>query len=1035
MPWQQRHSLQAWFGVDTFLLLEPMSYSKRVLDDIQEATLLLSALAAALHTCQVPWPAFVPVHDAQRDAHWGIAALQSTTVHLNTDCVHTSSTPVALKEVHGQLKFFADQLAAQGALEPEFDDPYRLDQPWDERAPWQPFAPQEDPVGPLELEVEWAHFSLSSAVEQDAQPPTWHVHAMSPQYRNRRWGRGFGYPADQKRLSLRLTANLLLDPAAGRPAPDKLSLGLDAGSGLEAPASSPGAFSTMLQAWMAARSIPVEAHAVGQLATREFWERPLVKRPPVPPERSLQDVLADLFQEGPPEVHSQLQHFFPRTAPQDSLLSRLALHALCYGNARAVAILWQRFLHQLRLQFWDLQCALPRMAAWGQAPAASPQAQERQPGCDQSAGDSAQDSQAGSAKAAGQEHSAASSSKRLDGVTSTAHAAAGEQSMASGGDMRAAPAPDLRCCLLHQKLQLLDVCIQQSLQRAQGCGVGAQGSQAIRAYFGALQQQHSEQQGQDPASDGAGAEEDGWDGSEAAPIGDDGHTLGQQHSSHWYGHEAAQLERQSLPSGSGSPEREHDSMAGFSEQRPGSEPGQGFQGGQGSVPHQQQDSLASSEDKQRQGSWVALEQGSSAQLNSLREHYSDCLESLPASPEGQAPTLQSPFADEGPQAGGQSPQLSGPTWDGLPAPAEGLAGSGSAAFDDGDSGLSAPEGVAEEPPVMTEDMLAERQAALTALGDGPQAPQMRARVQGDLLCSDMSAFKAANPGCTLEDFVRWHSPRDWEGDSSGGGQLSARMQQQDGMWQILWGAAPAVPAVRQKPLMDPVLEGERVLHYLETLPPAVLWDQLLACGIAAAAGKLAACPGASLPVAAQAVAEFSRQADLLLEQPAVWAADERPSSEGGAASPSVGTTSDQGQLASLVQSFNELETIVVAAESLCRRLPHCRILANDLLKEALNPGSSKSVKGEQGILVIAPDELAVLQAIMSQQDVSELQEAAGHDDSFHDVLDNLFGDPLQSEWVTCVLPGRSACCQAPHRLYVLSRLDEMRLATTIVAEA
>ena len=62
----------------------------------------------------------------------------------------------------------------------------------------------------------------------------------------------------------------------------------------------------------------------GQLATREFWERPLVKRPPVPPERSLQDVLADLFQEGPPEVHSQLQHFFPRTAPQDSLLSRSA---------------------------------------------------------------------------------------------------------------------------------------------------------------------------------------------------------------------------------------------------------------------------------------------------------------------------------------------------------------------------------------------------------------------------------------------------------------------------------------------------------------------------------------------------------------------------------------------------------------------------------------------------------------------------------------------------------------------------------------
>eukprot|EP01087_Luapelamoeba_hula_P009790 TRINITY_DN2558_c0_g1_i2.p1 TRINITY_DN2558_c0_g1~~TRINITY_DN2558_c0_g1_i2.p1 ORF type:complete len:119 (+),score=12.66 TRINITY_DN2558_c0_g1_i2:73-429(+) len=25
----------------------------------------------------------------------------------------------------------------------------------------------------------------------------------------------------------------------------------------------------------------------------------------------------------------------------------------------------------------------------------------------------------------------------------------------------------------------------------------------------------------------------------------------------------------------------------------------------------------------------------------------------------------------------------------------------------------------------------------------------------------MQAFKAANPGCVMEDFVRWHSPSDW----------------------------------------------------------------------------------------------------------------------------------------------------------------------------------------------------------------------------------------------------------------------------------
>jgi hypothetical protein len=37
----------------------------------------------------------------------------------------------------------------------------------------------------------------------------------------------------------------------------------------------------------------------------------------------------------------------PRSAPPSSLLCRLALHALVFGNARAVAALWQRFVIQV----------------------------------------------------------------------------------------------------------------------------------------------------------------------------------------------------------------------------------------------------------------------------------------------------------------------------------------------------------------------------------------------------------------------------------------------------------------------------------------------------------------------------------------------------------------------------------------------------------------------------------------------------------------------------------------------------------------
>ena len=55
----------------------------------------------------------------------------------------------------------------------------------------------------------------------------------------------------------------------------------------------------------------------------------------------------------------------------------------------------------------------------------------------------------------------------------------------------------------------------------------------------------------------------------------------------------------------------------------------------------------------------------------------------------------------------------------------------------------------------------EREAAMHALGDTPEGRALRVKMQSDLLISDMSAFKAANPGSCLADFVRWHSPRDW----------------------------------------------------------------------------------------------------------------------------------------------------------------------------------------------------------------------------------------------------------------------------------
>jgi Rab3 GTPase-activating protein catalytic subunit len=57
---------------------------------------------------------------------------------------------------------------------------------------------------------------------------------------------------------------------------------------------------------------------------------------------------------------------------------------------------------------------------------------------------------------------------------------------------------------------------------------------------------------------------------------------------------------------------------------------------------------------------------------------------------------------------------------------------------------------------LTDDMLEALTKHLTS-----QTANDRVKEQLDVLLSDMQAFKAANPGARMEDFIRWHSPRDW----------------------------------------------------------------------------------------------------------------------------------------------------------------------------------------------------------------------------------------------------------------------------------
>ncbi|EFJ47013.1 hypothetical protein VOLCADRAFT_92551 [Volvox carteri f. nagariensis] len=113
LPWwlpTYQHRLQRWFGLDAFLLLHPASFSRRILDET-EAGSLLGASSQALSAAGLSCPLLLPVHDGLRDAYWGAAVLGGVgCLHLRTDSVHISSPPQALTQLPAQLRALAEQL-------------------------------------------------------------------------------------------------------------------------------------------------------------------------------------------------------------------------------------------------------------------------------------------------------------------------------------------------------------------------------------------------------------------------------------------------------------------------------------------------------------------------------------------------------------------------------------------------------------------------------------------------------------------------------------------------------------------------------------------------------------------------------------------------------------------------------------------------------------------------------------------------------------------------------------------------------------
>lgn len=180
---------------------------------------------------------------------------------------------------------------------------------------------------------------------------------------------------------------------------------------------------------------------------------------------------------------------------------------------------------------------------------------------------------------------------------------------------------------------------------------------------------------------------------------------------------------------------------------------------------------------------------------------------------------------------------------------------------------------------VTRDMAEAEQEKIVKLSEssGPCSQDTNVRRQASALRSDMMSFKAANPGASMADFVRWFSPADWVGQcgeteksddsarpasaekkmetenkdggpetdgsdsnfarsergdglifqaSHSSGRLSTRMSKPGNIWKEIWDSVKPVPASKQKPLFDAHLHGLKALSDLRALPMKEVARQL-----------------------------------------------------------------------------------------------------------------------------------------------------------------------------------------------------------------
>ncbi|KAI4994645.1 hypothetical protein ZWY2020_034286 [Hordeum vulgare] len=344
----------------------------------------------------------------------------------------------------------------------------------------------------------------------------------------------------------------------------------------------------------------------------------------------------------------------------------------------------------------------------------------------------------------------------------------------------------------------------------------------------------------------------------------------------------------------------------------------------------------------------------------------------------------------------------------------------------------------QDAPLMTEDMHEERLQAAEAFGN---AVGLSGQLERDILSSDMSAFKAANPDSAFEDFIRWHSPGDWVGeDKSDGspawppkGKLSQRMSEHGNMWRKIWNDAPALPVCEQKSLLDSIREGEKVVHYLETLRPQQLLEQMVCTAFKSSADILNRTTYGGFKLM-----------KTKMDQLYATMASTLKSLQGKS-----GTSDLAGDLKRLCQVFEHIEKLLIFAASVHRKLADAPRLAQSIFTDYFNYYLPKMGTSLESICYEKEFTTKEKVGMLEREAVSSLFRPPTANQSWRKVLSmgNLLNghEPIQREIVFSVLEKLSNghySSQTPlctdeqietHRMYISGTSNDLWVALSVTS--